>query len=221
MSMDQDTTRTTTGLPAAEATQRPDDAPVYTAPSQPVVPTPSVPANQPPKRSANRVLDIALALAAVLASGGVAFAVGRATAPAPAQAAARGFDGNGGFFRNGGSFDPGAGGGNGGGPRFAFGGGGGALAIDGTVTAVSADSITIKRADGQEVTFDLTGTTSYHQATTGAASDVAVGDNVSVRVTPDGRLGGGGGQNGGQGGQGGATASGPPTLSASDVTVMH
>ena len=44
----------------------------------------------------------------------------------------------------------------------------------------------------------------------------AVGDSVSVRVTPDGRLGGGA-----QGGQAGATASGAPTLSASDVTVTH
>jgi hypothetical protein len=220
MSMDKDTTRTATGMPVAATPQRPDDASVYTAPPQPVVPTPVVAANQPPKRRGSRVLDIALALAAVLAIGGVAFAVGRATAPAPAQAA-RGFDGNGAFFRNGGSFDPNAGGANGGGPRFAF-GGGGALAIDGTVTAVSADSITIKRADGQEMTFDLSGTTAYHQATTAAASDVAVGDNVSVRVTAGGRLGGGGGQNGGQnGGQGGATASGAPTLSASDVTVTH
>ncbi|HET9084973.1 MAG TPA: hypothetical protein VFN41_11290, partial [Candidatus Limnocylindrales bacterium] len=151
MSMDQDTTRTPTGLPIDGAPPRPDESPVYSAPPQPVVPTPVVPANQPPKRRANRVLDIALALAAVLAIGGVAFAVGRATAPAPAQAA-RGFDGNGGFFRNGGSFDPGAGGGNAQGPRFAF-GGGGALAIDGTVTAISPNSITIKRADGQEVTF--------------------------------------------------------------------
>lgn len=218
MSMDQDTTRTSTSVPAAGGPERPDDAPVYTAPPQPVVPTPVVPANQPPKRRASRVLDIALALAAVLAIGGVAFAVGRATAPAPAQAA-RGFDGNGGFFRNGGSFDPGAGGGNAGGPRLAF-GGGGSLAIDGTVTAVSADSITIKRPDGEEVTFSLSSTTSYHQATTGAASDVAVGDDVSVRVTPDGRVFGGG-QNGGQGGQGGATASGGPTLPASDVTVTH
>jgi hypothetical protein len=220
MSTDQDTTRTPTDLPGAGPQQLPDELPVYTAPPQPVVSTPVVAANQPPKRRAGRVLDIALALAAVLAIGGVAFAVGRATAPAPAQAA-RGFNGNGGFFRNGGSFDPGAGGGNGQGPRFAFGGGGG-LAIDGTVTAISADSITIKRADGQEVTFDLTGTTSYHQATTGAASDVSVGDNVSVRVTPDGRLGGGGQAGAGsQGGQGNATASGAPTLSASDVTVTH
>ena len=222
MSMDQDTTQTPTGIPAAGATERPDDAPVYTAPPQPVAPTPVVPAAQSAKRRSTRALDIALALAAVLAIGGVAFAIGRATAPAPAQAAP-GFDGNGGFLRNGGSFDPGAGGGNGGGPRFAFGGGGGALAIDGTVTAVSADSITIKPADGQEVTFSLDGTTSYHQATAGAASDVAVGDDVSVRVTPNGRFLGGGqnGGQGGQGGQGGAGASGAPTLSASDVTVTR
>ena len=212
MTMDQDATRTPSGLPTAGAPQRPEDAPVDPVPAQPVISTPVAPASQPSKRRASRLLDIALALAAVLAIGGVAFAVGRATAPASASSP-RGFDGNGGFIGNGGGFDPGAGRGNGQGPGFAFGGVGGGITMDGTVTAVDADSITIKGADGREVTFDLTATTAYHEATAAAASDVAVGDDVSVRVTPDGGLVGGG--------QGGTTASGASTLSASDVTVTH
>ena len=211
MTMDQDTMRTPADQPPPGAPPRPDDAPVYVAPAQPVVPTPVapgpvVPANQPPKRRASRLLDIALAGAAIIAIGGVAFAVGRATAPAPAQAA-RAFDGNGGFFRNGGSFDPGAVGGNGQGPRFAF-GGAGTLAIDGTVASISADSMTVKTANGQDVTVQLDGSTAYHQASAASSSDVAVGDDVTVRV---------------QGGRGPITASPsePPRFSASDVTVTH
>jgi len=206
MTMDQDTTQTSPGMAPAGASPRPDDAPVYVAPAQPVVPAPVVPANQPATRRGSRLLDIALAGAAIIAIGGVAFAVGRGTAPVPAQVT-RGFDGNGGFFRNGGSFDPGAGGGNGQGPRFAF-GGAGALAIDGTVSSISADSITVKTADGQDVMIGLDKGTAYHQASSAASSDVAVGDDVTVRV---------------QGGRGGITPtpSGPPRFSASDVTVTH
>ena len=50
-------------------------------------PAPTIPSAPPnaigtPTRRTSRVLDIALALAAVLAIGGVAFAAGRITAPA-------------------------------------------------------------------------------------------------------------------------------------------
>ena len=175
-------------------------------------PTPATPATSAPvtsRRRTGRLLDIALAGAAVVAIAGVAFAAGRATAP-PA-AAANDFASRGGtFFRGNGSFDPGSGQG----PRIAFGGGGGALSIDGTVTAVDATSITIKTADGQERTFDLDASTTYHQATDAAPSDVAVGDEVSVKVTPTG-LGQGQGQAGAPG------ASGQPNLPASDVTLTH
>lgn len=88
-------------------------------------------------------------------------------------------------------------------------GGGGGLSIDGTVTAIDADSITIKTADGQERIIELDASTAYHQATDAAASDVAVGDDVSVKVS------GGGGQGAAPG------ASGAPRLSASDVTLTH
>jgi hypothetical protein len=201
MTFEHDTTVTPTSAAAPVGAA----SPTWAAPAAPT-PAPIVPANQPPKRRASRWIDIALAGAAVLAIAGVAFAVGRTTAPTPTQAT-RGFGGNGGFFR-GGSFDPNAPGqgGNGGG-RGAFGLGGG-LAIDGTVTSVSADSLTVKTADGRELTVSLSDSTAYHQASPATSSDVTVGDNVSVRVA---------------GGRGPITASpsGAPQLSASDVTVTH
>jgi hypothetical protein len=172
------------------------------------------------------LLDAALVVAALLAVGGVAFGVGRATAPTAAAADGAGTfrNGAGNFFRPDGSFDPNAAPGRGG--AFALGGG---LSIDGTVTAVSADSLTLKLANGQQVTFSLDSSTSYHQATAGTASDVAVGSSVAVKVQGNGRLFGGG-QGGGQGGQGGAAASPAPgasgapgavRLQATDITVTH
>jgi hypothetical protein len=204
----------------------PATQPGMTVPVAPVAPlAPAAPAARPKSRS-SRLLDVALALAALVAVGGVAFGVGRATAPVAAAA-----NGGLGTFRNGGgagfrpdgSFDPNA---PGRGGAFALGGG---LSIDGTVTSVSADALTLKLANGQNVTFSLDSSTSYHQATAGSASDVAVGDSVSVKVK------GGGGRvfnQGGQGGNGGNApgaspapgASGGPGgggLQASDITVTH
>ena len=176
------------------------------APATPAEPLPA-PAAVVPRRRSSRLIDLALIGAAVLAIGGVAFAVGRATAPV---SAATGFTpGGANIVRPGGSFDPGSGQG----PRFAFGGPGG-LTIDGTVTAIDADSITITTADGQQQTFDVDSSTAYHQATDAAASDVAVGDEVSVKVT---------GRGGGAGSQGAAPGASGDTfeLSASDVTVTR
>lgn len=173
-----------------------DPAPVTsTAPAAPLPASAAAPA----RRRSSRALDLALAGAAVLAIGGVAFAIGRATTPA---SAAVDFAPGGVIARPGGSFDPG----NGPGPRFAFGGG---LTVDGTVTAVDADSITIKTADGNEMTFDIDGSTAYRQATDASSSDVAVGDDVSVKVANDGPISA-------------PLASGEtPRLSASDVTVTR
>jgi hypothetical protein len=165
-----------------------------TAPSQPAAPV-VVTAT----RRSNRVLDLALAGAAVLAIGGVAFAIGRGTAPAATPA---GFVPGGAVVR--GSFDPGAGP-NGPGRGVALGGN---LSIDGTVTAVDADSLTVKLADGSEMTFDLDSSTAYHEASDASSSDVAVGDDVSVKVSGEDRAAGG-------------QASEAPSLSASDVTVAR
>lgn len=169
-------------------------------------PAPLVPQARPnavvtPTRRTSRLLDIALAIAAVLAIGGVAFAAGRITAPAAAGPAfARGLAPDGTIVTPGGSFDP-----NRAGPGGLAQNGG--LAIDGTVTAVDADSITLKLADGQEMTFKLDDATTYHEAADASSSDVAVGDDVSVKVS-GGRV---------VSGDGGET----PDLSASDITVSR
>jgi hypothetical protein len=173
----------------------------------------------PRRKRSSRLLDLALAGAAVLAIAGVAFAVGRTTAPATTAPAA--FQ-QGTFVRPNGSFAPGAGGPGG----FAL---GGRLAVDGTVTAVSADSMTVKTANGQEVTVTLNGSTAYHQATSSTESDVAVGSTVTVRVDGGFRGNGnanGGNANGGAGGSGqagtGQTGTGAaPQFTASDVTVAR
>ena len=175
-----------------------DPAPV--TPATPTAPLPApAPAAAPGRRRSSRVLDVALAGAAVLAIGGVAFAIGRATAPA---STAVDLAPGGVVMRPGDSFDPGTGPG----PRFALGGG---LTVDGTVTAVDADSVTVKTADGNEMTFETDGSTAYRQASDASSSDVAVGDDVSVKVANDGPITA-------------PLASGEtPRLSASDITVTR
>ena len=172
-------------------------------------PAPTLPSAPPnpivtPTRRTSRVLDIALALAAVLAIGGVAFAAGRITAPAgTGPSFARGLAPDGTIVTPDGSFDPN-------GPRPGGLASSGGLAIDGEVTSIDADSITLKLADGQEMTFKLDDATTYHEAADASSSDVAVGDDVSVKVT-------GGRVVTSNGGSGGET----PELSARDVTVSR
>ena len=170
------------------------------APSAPVAPVAPVVAVAPPAKSGG-ILNLLLIGAAILAVGGVAFAVGRSTAPVGAFPGGGNFT-NGPIVRPGGSFSPGAGGPGG----FAFDGG---LAIDGTVSSVDADSLTLTLENGEEMTFALDRDTTYHEATDAAPSDVAIGDGVSVTVD------GGGGI---QGGNGGSTT---PNLTAGDVTVSR
>jgi hypothetical protein len=193
--------------------------PSATAPSpttRPGMTVPVAPVVRAQKRS-SRILDIALLGAALLAIGGVAFGVGRATAPAVAAANGAGTFRGANGLRPDGSFDPNAAPGRGG--AFALGGG---LSIDGTVTAISADSLTVKLASGQEVTFALDSSTAYHEATTASVSDVEVGANVSVKVKGGGgRAFSGPGASQAPGASPAPAASGAPRLSASDVTVTH
>jgi hypothetical protein len=142
-------------------------------------------------------LDYILAIALVVAVGGVAFAVGRTTAPAQASVP------TGGGFVPTGSFDPGAGG--------PGGGLGGGLTIEGTVKSVDGSTLVIQTANGQEVTVNLDAGTTYHEATSADAEAVAAGDDVTVRAAGGGQLGPGGGANPG--------ASGTPSFTATDVTV--
>jgi hypothetical protein len=179
----------------ASATARTDPE-AWTAPVAPVVAV-------APRRKSGGVINLLLVGAAILAIGGVAFAVGRTTAPVSASTGAGFVPGGGTGLRPGGSFAPGAGGfGQGG-----F-GQGGAVSLDGTVTAVTADSITVTLANGTERTFTLDGSTTYREATTASADAVAVGDNVSVKVAG--------------GGRGGTAAGSPaPDQTATDVTVAR
>lgn len=132
------------------------------------------------KKRPPRVLFIALALAGLIAIGGVAFAVGRMTAPAAA------FPGAGGNVNNGaGGFQP-PGGQNGQGfPGGGFGGGGGGPSVEGTITTVDGDSLTIQTADGSTVTVNLSGDTSYAQEESASADDLDAGDDVRVQVDID------------------------------------
>jgi hypothetical protein len=171
--------------------------PAPDTPASPVAPVATA------SRRSSRWLDILLAGAAVLAIAAVAFAVGRNTAPVAAASAFErgGFAPGGAIVRPNGSFDPGAAPGRG----FAFGGG---LSIDGTVTAIDSDSVTLRLEDGREMTFALDGSTTYHEATDASGSDVAVGDDVAVKVTPGaGRVD--------------ASPSSDPGLTAGDVTVTR
>jgi hypothetical protein len=165
------------------------------------------------ERSASgRWVNLLLGAAVVLAVGGVAFAIGRSTAPATAlgPGALPGPDG-GVVIDGSGSFDPGVvpGGGQGrpglGGAAFV---GAGSLAIDGTVTAVDGSTLTIELATGETTTVTLDASTTYHEATETDAEAVAVGDDVSIRVSMDG------GPRAGTGGD-------APRLTASDVTVTR
>ena len=190
----------TTAAPVAPVT------PVEPVATQPVVPVATdVTATRKP--SSGRWLNLLLGVAAVLAVGGVAFAIGRSTAPAVSFATGTVPDGAV-ITRPGGSFDPAAPGGPTG-PGFL--GAGGGLSLEGTVSAIDADSITVTLASGEEMTFDLDDTTTYHEATETGPAAVAVGDQVAVQAS-GGRIDIGGGSDG---------TPTSPSLTAADVTVRR
>jgi preprotein translocase subunit YajC len=233
------------GLPVPEqvsATAAPPIPPTGPAP----VPTGPAPAPMPsahplsvkPARSNGRAGagTILLAVGLIVAVGGVAFAVGRVTAPAAAAAGTTRVGGGayGGILGpNGqptGSFVPGADG------FRAFGGALGGLT--GTVAAITADTLTIQvgGASGRTIEVPLSSSTAFHAETPATAGDVTVGAEVTVRVQRDTAAATQGGS--AQGGQAGGLpqasgspragaaapgAGGPPGLvvgTATDVTVV-
>ena len=197
------------GAPVAPAAASPvapgDSAPVWASGPAVAPPTAGGPSPVPvvavaPRARSGGILNLLLIGAAIVAIGGVAFAVGRSTAPAAAFQRAGAFDG-GTVTGPRGSFAPGAGG-----PAaFSL---GGAITMDGTVKSIDADSLTLTLADGQEMTFKLDGATTYREATDAAATDIAVGDQVSVKAAGGGRI------------QAGADGQ-PSDLTAGDVTVAR
>lgn len=189
-------------LPADAATQ--SFQPGAPEPARHEIPPQPVAAAKPTGRGAAGWINVALGLALAVAIGGIAFAAGRMTAPAPAAAVGGNGGGNGRFFGNGnfpgGGYFGGDGNRNGPGGR-AFGG----ASIQGTVTAVTPDSMTIQTANGQTITVALQSTTTYHQQASATSSDVKTGGTVIVRLG----FGGAGG--------GSETPTGP---TANDVTVV-
>jgi hypothetical protein len=136
-----------------------------------------------PARKQDRATIALLVIAAMVATGGIGFALGHITAPSGSTAnpgtqpfaSGRGFPGAGRSLAPGETFNPGQFG-NGG---LRIGGGGG---VSGTVQSVSGSTITILMSDGQSVTIDLTGNTTYHGETSASASEVAIGSTVTVQV---------------------------------------
>lgn len=162
------------------ASERP--APV--APRLPIAP------GRKPSASNSRVVNLLLGLAAVIAVGGLAFAAGRMTVPAAATTG----DGNGpGAFGNGNFPDFGNGGG-GGGAGFQGGVGGvqAAGVLEGTIVAVTGDSLTLQigtaAAGGQgiEIVIPLSSTTAVHTQASASSRDLASGQKVLVQLgTPE------------------------------------
>jgi hypothetical protein len=213
-------------------------APVEPEPGPPAGPQPAAGPGSARRGSSgssgsSRILNIALGAAILVAVAGVAFAIGRGTAPASGTAGSGTaiVPGQGGVFVPGGnggnlpgaSFDlngnPGGfpGDGGQGGVRGDRGGFGGGLTITGTVDSVSAESITIKLESGQTVTVGLDGSTTYHQQADAAASDVTAGTTVQVQLAGGFRPG----QNGNGNGNGNGNTGSSTTLgTAGSVTIV-
>jgi len=128
-----------------------------------------------------------LLAAALIAVGGIGFALGHVTAPSTAAGAVPNASGRipgGGAFRSlapGETFNPGAFGGGAG--RVGAGGlGSVASGVTGTVQSISPTSMTVLLSSGQSVTIDLTGSTTYHGETSATAGQVQVGTSVSVQI---------------------------------------
>jgi hypothetical protein len=147
---------------------------------QPVAATgPRAPLVKP--KSSSRAVNAVLALAVLVAVGGIAFAIGRTTAPAaaanPRGALAGGFPG--GSFAPNGSFTPDASGFPGG---FPGGGLGRAAALTGTVESLTPDLLTITTDTGQTIQIGLDTDTDYHAESDATSADVVVGSTVQVAV---------------------------------------
>lgn len=128
----------------------------------------------------DRTTMMLLVVAAMVAIGGIGFALGHLTAPGATAAANP--TGRAGFGRNFPSLAPGQ--------TFnssQFGGGRGGLGgvaggVTGTVQSITGSTITIQEANGTSVTIDLSGNTTYHNETSAQAGDVKVGTGVVVQI---------------------------------------
>jgi hypothetical protein len=136
-----------------------------------------------PARKQDRATIALLIVAAMVATGGIGFALGHITASSGSStgvgaqpfASGRGFPGPGRSLAPGQTFNPGQ-----------FGNGqtriGGSGGVSGTVQSVNGTTITILMSDGQSVTLDLTGNTTYHGETSASADQVTIGSTVTISL---------------------------------------
>jgi len=167
----------------------PDTTPHQTPPpasGAPFASIPTAPLPPAPVRSKRRVdlQAMLLAVAALVAVGGVAFAAGRLTAPAQTVSNRTGL-GNG-AFPGGGQFQ-GGGNGNGG-----FGNGNGlgrlgaGVTLEGTVVAVASDHISLRLASGTTVDIPIDSSTTWHRQTAATSADATAGVSALIRLQPTG-----------------------------------
>ena len=163
-------------------------------------------ARRAPARRANSVTAL-LVISAMVALGGVAFAVGRVTSTGQSgtgQAAAGVANGQNDQIGVSG-FGPNASGA----PGLALAGraggfGGGSGTISGTVMSVTPGSITIQESTGQTVTVSTGSSTAYNTQVAAASSDVTTGATVLIQTTTTSA----------------AAAAGSPSASASPGTTI-
>jgi hypothetical protein len=120
-----------------------------------------------------------LAISALIALGGIGFAVGRATSSGRTGTDQSNVSANDGQF-GGGPNASGAPGDLGGAARV---GTLGATTLSGTVVSASADSITLKLANGQTVQVATGTSTTYHGQSSAANTDVTTGASVTIQTT--------------------------------------
>ncbi len=165
-----------------------------------------------------RWLNVVLAFAVLIAVGGVAFAVGRTTAPETAAATT-------GRFGGGGQFPIGSGapafgnGGNGGQGGFAGFGRGNGVTVTGMVDSIDGDTMTISTTDGRSVTVTLDADTTYSTKSAASSSDVTTGSTVEVQMDLAGAFRGGAGGDDDSAGNGAANGQ-TPAITASGVTIV-
>ena len=155
-------------------------------------------------RGAGRHSTACSCVASLVAVGGIAFGIGRATAASPTATATGRFangQGNAGGVAPNGSFAPGRGQFGQGGGFGGFGGAGASIALQGTVVSVTADTLTLKTTGGQTVEIPLATSTTFGTETASDAAAVTTGANVLVQLQGGGRGAFGGNGNGGQGRQ--------------------
>ncbi|MGD0018965.1 MAG: hypothetical protein ABSD62_06885 [Candidatus Limnocylindrales bacterium] len=122
-------------------------------------------------RSTNST-SILLVIGALVAFGGVGFAVGHATSGQTSSTTQGGTTSD--------QFGPNASGIPGDVVRGGF---GGDATVTGTVVSVATDSITVKLANGSTVTIATGSSTTYHNQTAGSSTDLAAGQTVQVQTS--------------------------------------